>query len=247
PDWYENHYIELGGEFTFPGRYLINEGETLADVIQRAGGFTRLAFPEGALYMRESVAQQQLKQLQLLQDKLNKEMTIIQTAKTMSATAPAAVQSVDKVLSLIGEDTEGLGRIAIDLQSVMAESNNSFTLFDGDRLFVPRKPTTVSIIGEVQQNTTVAYRAGMDFVDYLDMAGGATGFADESGAYIVRANGLIERPGTSLIRFGEEEIRPGDTIVVPLDVNLRDGLTLWTQITQLIYNSAVAVAAIATL
>lgn len=248
PDWYENQYVELGGEFVFPGRYLIREGETLAEVIQRAGGFTRFAYPEGAVYLRESVAQRQIEQIKLLEEKLNKDLTLIQTAKMMTASSPTmSAQNIERAISLVSENSEGLGRVAIDLPVLMASSNSEFTLFDGDELYVPRKPTTVSVIGEVNQATTVAYQAGMSFDDYLGMSGGTTEFADEGRAYIVRANGLIVKPGGNWTSFGESEIQPGDTIVVPLDVNMRDGLSLWTLITQLVYNSAVAVAAIATL
>jgi polysaccharide export outer membrane protein len=247
PDWYENQYVELGGEFVFPGRYLIREGETLAEVIQRAGGFTRFAYPQGAIYLRESVAQRQIEQIKLLEDKLNKDLTLIQTAKMMTASSPTmSQQNIERAISLVGENTEGLGRVAIDLPELMASSRNDFTLFDGDELYVPRKPTTVSVIGEVNQATTVAYRAGMTIDDYLEMSGGASGFADEGSAYIVRANGLIVKPSGHWA-FGDSQIQPGDTIVVPLDVNMRDGLSLWTLVTQLVYNSAVAVAAIATL
>lgn len=251
PDWYENKYVELGGEFMFPGKYLLQEGESLDELIERAGGFTRYAYPEGAVFMRASVAAQQVKQLRLLEDRLNKDLTLIQTAKVLtsaSASAAAAGQeTIQRAIRLVGDNNEGLGRVAIDLPALMASRGDSFNLFDGDRLYVPRQPTTVSVIGEVNQTTTVAYRMGMDFDDYVEMSGGTTNFADESRAYIVRANGLVIKPSESLLSFGDDQIMPGDTIVVPLDTNLRDNLTLWTQITQLIYNSAVAVAAIASM
>jgi protein involved in polysaccharide export with SLBB domain len=164
-----------------------------------------------------------------------------------AATPTMSQESITKGISLVGENTKGLGRIAIDLPMLMANSANDFTVFDGDELYVPRKPTTVSVIGEVNQMTTVAYQANLSFDDYLDLSGGTTEFADDNRAYIVRANGLIVKPGNNWTSFGDNEIQPGDTIVVPLDVNMRDGLSLWTLITQLVYNSAVAVAAIATL
>lgn len=252
PDWYENQYIELGGEFVFPGRYIINEGDTLDDLITRAGGFTSLAYPEGAVFMRVSVAEQQIKQIKLLEDKLNKDLSLIQTAKVLSSSSSSAAaavgqQSIEKVVKLIGENSEGLGRIAIDLPHLMADRSADFTLFDEDKLFIPRKATTVSIIGEVGQTTTVAFNRNFSVDQYIEMSGGTTEFADEGRIYIVRANGVIVKPGGSMFMFNESDINPGDTIVVPMDVNLRDGLTLWTQITQLVYNSAVAIAALATM
>jgi hypothetical protein len=80
--------------------------------------------------------------------------------------------------------------------------------------------------------------------DYLALAGGTTEFADNSKIYVIRADGRIFQPGSDWFSFADSEIGPGDTIVVPLDVNLQNNIGLWQQVTQIIYNSAVAVAAI---
>ena len=109
---------------------------------------------------------------------------------------------------------------------------------------MPRKPATVQILGEVQMHSAHVYDGELSLADYLDLAGGTTKFADNSGIYIIRADGRVVRPGSNWFSFVDSNIMPGDTIVVPLDVNLRDGLGLWQQVTQIIYNSAVAVAAI---
>ena len=39
-------------------------------------------------------------------------------------------------------------------------------------------------------------------------------------------------------------IKPGDTIVVPLDTEHIPALPLWTQVTQILYNIAIAVLAV---
>jgi len=73
--------------------------------------------------------------------------------------------------------------------------------------------------------------------------------ADKKFIYIVRANGEIVSKGHSrwLGRRKSMNIRPGDTIVVPLKVNPLKPLTLWTSVTQILYQSAIAVAAVNTL
>jgi protein involved in polysaccharide export with SLBB domain len=44
PLWREGESIIVSGEVSFPGTYSIKLGETLFDVIQRAGGLTDRAF-----------------------------------------------------------------------------------------------------------------------------------------------------------------------------------------------------------
>ncbi len=54
PKWEEKRNVILQGEVLFPGTFaLIREGESVADLIERAGGFTPYAFPEGARFYRK--------------------------------------------------------------------------------------------------------------------------------------------------------------------------------------------------
>jgi polysaccharide biosynthesis/export protein len=246
PQWYEEQYIELGGEFVFPGRYLVKDGESLRSVIERAGGFTDLAYPGAAVFMRESVKDKNVQELARLEKVLEKQIEIALAAKAMSQTlgVQTASPDMDKITNLIqGDDMDGLGRVAIDLTAQVSGQNSPIEVFPNDKLFVPRKPATVQILGEVQMNSAHVFNGDLSLSDYLALAGGTTQFADESGIYVIRADGRIVKPN-SWFSYTNSDIQAGDTIVVPLDVNLRDGLGLWQQVTQIIYNSAVAVAAI---
>ena len=48
--------VEVRGEVRFPGDYLIRRGETIAEIIARAGGLTKDAFPRGTIFTRVEVA-----------------------------------------------------------------------------------------------------------------------------------------------------------------------------------------------
>ncbi len=56
PEFEFQRFVEIRGEVRYPGRYaLLSDNETLADVIQRAGGLTEEGFAEGAsLYRSEN-------------------------------------------------------------------------------------------------------------------------------------------------------------------------------------------------
>jgi polysaccharide export outer membrane protein len=247
PQWYEEQYVELRGEFTFPGRYLVRDGESLKQVITRAGGFTDLAYPGAAVFMRESVRDKNQQELARLEKVLSKQIEIAMAAKAMSATVgvQTAAPDMDKITNLVqGDNIEGLGRVAIDLMAQFSGSNDALEVFPNDTLFVPRKPSTVQILGEVQMNSAHVYDSELSVSDYLTLAGGTTEFADDSAVYVIRADGRVVRPNANWFSYADSNIQPGDTIVVPLDVTLSDNLGLWQQVTQIIYNSAVAVAAI---
>lgn len=247
PQWYEEQYVELSGEFTFPGRYLVRDGDSLKDVIERAGGFTDLAYPGAAVFIRESVATKNQQELKRLEKALGKQLEIAMAAKSMSATIATQTTSIDmeKITNLIEPDDQmGLGRVAIDLMGQFSGSKDAVEVFPNDKLFVPRKPATVQILGEVQMNSAHVFDSELSLSDYLELAGGTTDFADDGAVYVIRADGRVVRPNDNWFSYADSNIKPGDTIVVPLDINLRDNLGLWQQVTQIIYNSAVAVAAI---
>jgi polysaccharide biosynthesis/export protein len=51
PNWALQPTVYIGGEVRFPGRYtILTRGERITDLIDRAGGFTDEAFPEGVSY-----------------------------------------------------------------------------------------------------------------------------------------------------------------------------------------------------
>jgi len=56
PEFARAKTIQLNGEVRYPGQYTIRNGETLRNVIERAGGLTENAFPEGAVFTRENSA-----------------------------------------------------------------------------------------------------------------------------------------------------------------------------------------------
>lgn len=246
PDWEDEEYIDLVGEFTFPGRYLIQKGETLAQVIARAGGLSEMAYPGATLFFRESVAEQQRVEIARLNDLLDKQLEIAAAKNALSGFSTSVnTQSLSRVADVIAEtNDDGLGRISIDLSAQLLGMNTPLEVFANDRIVVPRKPSTVQVIGEVNRATAHVYNETLVLSDYIELAGGGTKFADMSELYVIRADGRIVIPDSNWFSYSQMSIKPGDTVVVPFDVALRDNLSLWQQVTRIIYNSAVSLSAI---
>jgi protein involved in polysaccharide export with SLBB domain len=80
---------------------------------------------------------------------------------------------------------------------------------DGDRLFIPRRPTGIPVTGHVAAAGSVQYVPGKSVGFYLDRAGSVTPDGDKRGIRVVRANGEVEKCGRG------EDIAMGDSIVVP--------------------------------
>lgn len=256
PNWQLPGYIEIAGEVRHPGGYPIHQGETLSSALRRAGGVTDFAFDEGAIFIREELKQREKEQLDTLTNRLQSDLAALslQAVSTSAATNGAggnAGQALAVGQQLIQQirNTKPVGRLVIDLHRVISGpvgASGDVLLRDGDRLLVPKKTQEVTVLGEVQNPTSHVYRAGLSRDEYIDKSGGATQRADRKRIYIVRANGDVVAGGRRgwFRRSQTAVIRPGDTIVVPLDTERVAPLPLWTSITTIIYNLAIAILAI---
>ncbi len=251
PKWDSEWSVTLEGEVTFPGEYRIRRGETLRQLLDRAGGLTEEAFPEGSIFLRESLRQREQDQIDLLARRLEADLVSL-SLQSVDTTGSETLSTGSVLLEQL-RSTEAVGRLVIDLEQLAArapsdELVDDVELRDGDRLLVPTQSQVVTVIGEVQQSTSHLHQPGLSRDDYLEMSGGITRLADKKLIYVVRASGAVVTGNRSkwLGRRGNTEIRPGDTIVAPLETDRIRPLTFWTQVTQILYQGAIAVAAIQT-
>jgi len=146
-------------------------------------------------------------------------------------------------------DTKPVGRLVIDIEQVIKSAQGApgdVVVRDGDKLLIPKQSQEVTILGEVQSPTSHVFQAGLTRDEYIGKSGGVTQKADRKRIYIVRANGDVvsgERSGW-FRRSQSIEMRPGDTIVVPLDAERVRSLPVWQAVTTIIYNLAVALLAV---
>lgn len=242
PDWDIERTIELRGEVRFPGRYTIQRGEMLSNVIQRAGGLNSNAFMQGAIYTREDIKERERIQIKKLAEQLRADIATKSLSQIEGATpAQDALLMIDQL-----EKQQPVGRLVLDLPSILAGMPDyDVQVQDGDLFYVPRNDNTVSIVGEVQHASSHRYQKDLSFDRYLQLAGGTRKRADEDRIYVIKADGSVMLPESKgWFAVAQTGLQPGDTIVVPVDTEYRDSLSLWTQITQIFYQSGVALAAL---
>lgn len=243
PQWRALETVELSGEVRFPGTYAVRRGEFLSSVIDRAGGLTELAFIEGSVFLREELREREREQLDRLADRIRNEIN------SMPPNDATPRSSAEQLLAQL-DASEPQGRLVIDVNDLLASPKNEsvdILVKKGDRLIVPRRSQEVTVIGEVQYATSHIFSPGLDRRGYILKSGDLTANADRKRIYVVRANGnVVATSGSAWFSRAEggSEIRPGDTIVVPLDADRIGTLPLWTSVTQIIYNIGVAAAAV---
>ena len=248
--WQDQETVTLKGEVRFPGSYTIRRGETLKSVIARAGGLTEYAFPEGAVFTREELRKREQDQLDLLATRMQTDLTVL-ALQSAAAGQPGGASALALGQSLFTQlrTARAVGRLVINLPRLMRERTGSSVdviLSSGDQMIVPKFQQQVTVIGEVQSVTSHLYNANLSRDDYIALSGGVTRRADRSKIYVVRADGsVIANVGNRWFEHSSNiKIRPGDTIVVPLDTEHIPALPFWTAVTTILYNVAIAVAAV---
>ncbi|TRW50184.1 polysaccharide biosynthesis protein [Aliidiomarina halalkaliphila] len=243
PEWQNTVDVTLEGEVRFPGTYAVRRGETLRDVIDRAGGLTEYAFVRGAVFTREEIREQERQRLQALSRELRQEMASISLTE-------GGVTNYGELSQLLNDlvGTDPVGRLVVNLSEIIeGRTERDIELRDGDRLVIPGQRNTISIIGEVQMPSTYRYDERLGVREYLERSGGTKRRADNRSIFVVRADGSVE-PFTQrrgwFSSANRVELQPGDTIVVPLNTSYKDNLQLWATSTQILYQMAVAIAAI---
>ncbi|WP_082087103.1 SLBB domain-containing protein [Teredinibacter purpureus] len=248
PLWHQKESVTLAGEVVHPGDYSILPGETLMDVLHRAGGMTPHAYPEGAIFSREDLRRLEQERLNDLKDVIAADIAANNLQESALKKGGVDLEETKQILDNI-DGVQALGRMVIDLPSIMATPTTyDFQLEDGDTLTIPRFKPSITVVGEVQFPTSHFFDTRLTVKDYIDRSGGTKFNADKKRIYIVKANGRVFLPSQSAwFRSKSQKLDPGDTVIVPIDTDRVDKLTVWSSVTQMMYQAALGVAAIGSL
>ena len=243
PEFRENLSISLKGEVRFPGNYRFRRGETLSEVIERAGGLTEMAHKDAAVFIRSSLREQEAKRLQELRKRLRADIAARGLEKTNEGKS-AGIDDSAKILAEL-EATEALGRLVIDLDAILDQRVDDVTLKNGDLLVIPQYHQEISVVGEIQHPSAYVFNRQLKIEDYIDLSGGVSHHADRKRVYVVKADGSVSLPRRSgWLKRRQLKIEPGDTIVVPLDIDRRRTLAVWNEASAIIYQLALGAAAV---
>ncbi|MCF8210149.1 MAG: SLBB domain-containing protein [Rhodoferax sp.] len=251
--------VQVSGEVMVPGRYQLSAGETLPELIKRAGGFSRNAYIYGTVFTRESTRVQQ---------QVNLDRAIRRMEADMSSRAATALQNVsDTANAALLQSDMASQRLLLERLRVLKASGRvvleadpespvlpSIALEDGDTIQVPSVPSFVGVFGEVQTENSFIYKPGYSVSDYLAKSGLGRE-ADTDATMVLRADGSVESGGSSFLGWRSgvlgRRLYPGDSVFVPATMDRRSAYTVFMQgakdWTTLLYQFGIGAAAFKTL
>ena len=243
----QTKYVRLEGEVVHAGVYSALPGETLHQLVVRAGGLTDQAYLYGSQFSRESTRREQQQRLDEYISALSYQIEISASNKSTSvvspqeaATAGASVASQRELVNRLRQ-ARATGRIVLRIEPFRSGINSlpDLPLEDGDRFVIPPMPSTVGIVGAVYDPNSFLFVPHQRAGDYLRIAGGPNRNADRRQTFIIRADGSVvsrqylDHTLWTDDKFDRQPIYPGDTIVVPQSINkstVLRGLTDWSAV-----------------
>jgi polysaccharide export outer membrane protein len=238
--------VNVQGEIRFAGNYPITRGEHLSDLLMRVGGLTSTAYPAGTVYLRKSAAAVErdgyVRAANEIQDQLLVGMARVGNDKIPPETFTAMQSFINRLRT-----QKAAGRVSFVADpSVLAAHPDLDPLVEsGDVIFIPQRPSTVSVLGEVMQPGTYAYQPGQTLDDYIQKAGGYAQFSDEGLTFVVMPDGTARKIEKSMWGFGSTKLPPGSAIVVPRDLTPIDTRQIVLDVTGILSQLAVSLASLA--
>lgn len=231
--------VKIFGEVNRPGEYDLMAGDTVLDILERAGGLSAQAYPAGSIFSRES-------------ERKSEEMRFRNAARDMQARLASAIEN-DKappnaaqieMVSALSEQLstiEAVGRITVetnpDILATQPELN--MLLEAGDRIYIPKRPLTVRVSGEVLSPSSLQFRKEKDPIDYIREAGNFSYHADKDRTFVVYPDGSAQPLQVNTWNHKPVFIPPGSTIIVPRDPKPFDFIEGAKEISQILSNIAI--------
>ncbi len=239
--------VSLRGAFTYPGDYHIRKGETLSQVIERAGGLTAQAYPYGAVFTRRSAQQHEQRALDRASEELrNGLFTALSSGRMKSLGGDAAAPMLSQLLGEVSA-AKTLGRVVVeaDPRILAVRPELDMVLEVGDSITMPKRSLTVHVSGQLLNPGTLQFQPGLRANDYIKLAGGLQQAADDARAFMVLPNGTAEPLQLSFWNYSDQSIPPGTSIIVPRDPTPFDGIVMTQAITDIFSKLAVTAASLA--
>jgi polysaccharide export outer membrane protein len=245
PRAHQEKLVRLEGEFGSAGVYTVEPGETLRDLVKRAGGLTEDAYLFGSSLTRRSTRAQE--QARLDQYALSLEQQIDNEAGRKASTiinpqeAMITAASIENQRAVVAKlrQMQATGRIVLNIEpgSNDLSSIPALPLEDGDVFVVPARPASVAAIGAVYDQNSFVFEPGSNVDHYLQLSGGITKTGDWKHSFVIRADGSVVSYSSAMAHqshgLDRFQMDPGDAIIVPEQFNkatLMRGLTDWSQI-----------------
>ncbi len=207
---------KIAGAVKKPGFYTMAAGETLFDLISKAGGYNENAYPFGAIYLNEDAKSINLRSKDILYEEfLDNIIALSQQNIGNNFDLTPIVKLTEEI-----KNTEASGRVVINLFSDDSDKSSQVNIKEGDVLIIPEENNNVYVYGEISTEGSVIYEPNQDVEYFVNKSGGFKKYADVNSIYILHPNGESIKYENKRNIFEAQpksdiKVYPGSIIFVP--------------------------------
>tara|TARA_B100002051_G_C16733973_1_gene640006 strand:+ start:133 stop:1884 length:1752 start_codon:yes stop_codon:yes gene_type:complete len=212
--------VSILGSVNNPGFYLMNEGETIFDLVNKAGGYSKNAYPYGGVFINKNAIEVN----ELANEKLYKDLLTLILNQSSASPETDLTPLIKLASDLKNAEVTGRIQVELDLEKLKANPSLNTILQDEDQVIIPEMVNHIYIFGEISNQGTVLYDENNDVDYYIKKQGGLLDSADKNAIYILQPNGesiRIESRKNLFMNYNDNKINiyPGSIIFVPRRIN----------------------------
>jgi len=209
--------VEIEGAVKNPGKYLVNEGAGIYDLVLIAGGYTNTAYPFGGVLENNQTKKINEKAGEKLYESFIDELSNISSVVPQQGEMGFLAEIITEI-----KNTKPSGRVSaeFDLEKLKNDPSLDILLQDGDKITIPEFLDHIYIFGEINTEGTIRYKEGADFKYYIDKKGGYSPYANKKNVYVLHPNGettLVADNRNIFMRQRSDQMTlyPGSVIFIP--------------------------------
>ena len=239
---YYRKTVTIGGAIKSPGTYIISQNESLSDLIKKAGGYLKNAYPFGGILNNKEAKRLNEVSIEKLYSSYIQKLITSDQALYSSESLPFVLEELKK------SNPSGRVIAEFDLDVLINNPDMDTSLDDGDQIIIPFQTEQVFIFGEINNTGAVRYKPGQSIKQYIKNLGGLMKTADQNNIYVVYPNGEVKLFNDTNLSFINNEdllVYPGSVIYIPRKVQSRSAsavAAIWAPIISAMATSITALS-----
>lgn len=195
-------------------------------------------YPDGAIFSRES--ERRAEEARFRSQAQELELRLAAAMNRENEPDTGQIASVQELVTQL-RNAEAVGRITVEADpgALAAQPELDILLEPGDRIFIPQRPLTVRVAGEILSPAALQFRKDKDPRDYISEAGGFTHDADKDRVFVLYPDGSAQPLLVNAWNHTPAFIPPGSTVVVPRDPKPFDFIQTAKDVSQILSNLAI--------
>lgn len=233
--------VDISGEVRRPGKYYINEGDTLSSLIERAGGYLDSAYVFGGSLFREDA---------ILKEKLFAQLNYEDTVKYIVSSIGKEGNNINNsALDLLAEELRSQnysGRIVTNfrMNALKSSPEKDIILQHNDKILIPPLQKVVYLFGDFRKPANLIFNPAMTAAEYIELAGGLKDSAYEE-LVIIDPDGNTHIYKKKYVLFSPDiDIYPGSIIYAPRNIGKLSGIRYASTISPILSSLAISLASL---